>query len=252
MSRIFKSNYVKIGIPKHIKSNAPVMKKIEMPKTKVGSQIVDLEEEATNIIEDAKKMYLRIIEEANLEAGKILQTANQEREEIHLNSAEQGNVEGYNLGLTQGLNQAEEIIQQAAELKLHLDERSNRIYKEAEIEIMEMVMEISRKVIGEELKQNPDILISLIKKALDKCAYKEKLSIRVSEQDYNYVVNNKDRIVMLSEGINDLEILCDKALKKGSCIVETQSGEVNSGITVQLNEIEKAFEYLMRNEWYHG
>lgn len=239
---------MKIGIPKHIKSNTPVIRKIEEPKHIDVSQIKDLEEESANIIEDAKKMYLRIIEEANLEAQKILETANREREEIHLNSAKKGNAEGYASGQAKGLNQAEAIIQQAAELKLKLDERSKSIYKEAEIEIMEMVLDIARKVIGEELTQNPDILVSLIKKALDKCAFKEKLSIRVSEHDYDYVNENKDRIVILTEGINDLEILCDKALKMGSCIVETQAGEINSGITVQLNEIEKAFEYLMRNE----
>lgn len=248
MSRIFKSNYVKIGTPKHIKSNAPVIIKVEDPKPIDVPQIEDLEEEATNIIDDAKKMYLRIIEEANFEAQKILDIANQEREEIHLNSAEQGNAEGYAAGLAQGLNNAESIIQQAAEIKLLLDNRNKQIYKEAEVEIMEMVLDIARKVIGEELTQNPNILVSLIKKALEKCAFKEKLTIRVSEQDYDYVNDNKDRIVMLAEGINDLEIICDKALKTGSCIVETQAGEINSGITVQLNEIEKAFEYLMRNE----
>lgn len=239
---------MKIGTPKHIKSNTPIIKKIEAPKLIDEAQIELQEEEATNIVEDAKKMYLRIIEEANLEAAKIVEAANQEREAIHLNSAEQGNAEGYAEGIAQGLNQAEATIQQAAELKLQLDERSKRMYKEAEIEIMELVLEISRKVIGEELTQNADILISLIKKALDKCTFKERLSIRVSEHDYHYVNNNKDRIVMLTEGINDLEIICDKALKIGSCIVETQAGEINSGLSVQLTEIEKAFEYLMRNE----
>lgn len=239
---------MKIGIPKHIKSNSPVIRRVEVTKVKDAAQLDEMEEESTNIIEDAKKMYLRIIEEANLEAKKILETANHEREAIHINSAEQGNSLGYTEGLTQGLNQAEAIIQQAAELKLQLDERSKRIYKEAEIEIMEIVLDIARKVIGEELTQNSDVLISLIKKALDKCAFKEKLTIRVSEKDYDYVNNNKDRIVILAEGINDLEIICDKALKVGSCIIETQAGEINSGITVQLNEIEKAFEYLMRNE----
>lgn len=239
---------MKVGTPKHIKSNTPIIKKIIEPKPSDVSKIEDLEQEATNIIDDAKKMYLRIIEEANLEAQRILETACQEREVIHLNSAEQGNAEGYASGLEEGLYKAEAIIQQAAELKLQLDERNKTIYKDAEIEIIEMVLDISRKVIGEELTQSPDVLFSLIRKALDKCTFKEKLSIRVSEQDYDYVNDNKDRIVMLTEGINDLEILCDKALLKGSCIVETQAGEINSGITVQLNEIEKAFEYLMRNE----
>ena len=239
---------MKIGTPKHIKSNTPVIKKIEGPQTTGKMQIESLEEHANNIIEDAKVMYLRIIEEANSEAQKILNIAKQEKGLIFAHSTENGFAEGHDAGFAKGLNQAEALIQQAAELKLNLDERSKQMYKEAEVEIMEMVLDIARKVIGEELKQNSEILISLIKQALDKCAFKDKLVIRVSEQDYDYVNSNRDKIIVLTEGINDLEILCDKALQKGSCIVETPGGEINSGISVQLNEIEKAFEYLMRNE----
>jgi flagellar assembly protein FliH len=239
---------VKIGTPKHIKSNAPEIKKFEQPKPVEGSLKEDLEEEANSIVDDAKEMYLRIIEEANLEAHKILEIAQHERESIYAHATEQGYSDGHGAGFSEGLNQAEAIIQKAAEVKLLLDEKRLEMYREAEIEIMEMVLDIARKVIGEELTQNPDIMLSLIRQALDKCAYKDKLAIRVSELDYSYVNDNKDRIIMLTQGINELEIICDKALQKGSCIVETPGGEVNSGLTVQINEIEKAFEYLLRNE----
>jgi flagellar assembly protein FliH len=248
LSRIFKSNYVKIGTPKHIKSNTPAVIKIEEPIPVVEPQVEDLEEKANSIIDDAKNMYLRIIDEANTEAQKILEEAQRERENIYSISAEQGYNEGHNAGYTEGTNQASNIIQQAAELKLMLDERRNQMYKEAEAELMEMVLDISKKIIGDELTQNPDVILSLIRQAIAKCAFKEKLVIRVSEQDYDYVKDNRDRIIMLAEGINDLEIYCDKALAKGSCIVETSSGEINSGVNVQFNEIQKAFEYLIRNE----
>lgn len=247
MSRIFKSNYVKIGTPKHIKSNTPVIK-VEEPMPIDEPTVQNLEEEASNIIEDAKEMYLKIIAEANSEAQRIIDAAQQEKDAFYSQAADQGYDEGREAGFAEGLNQAEAIIQQAAFIKQQLDERSNQIYKEAEIEIMEMVLDIAKKVIGEELTQSPDILISLIKQALAKCAFKDKLVIRVSEQDFDFVSQNRDRIIVLTEGINDLEINCDKALAKGSCIVETPSGEINSGINVQINEIERAFEYLMRNE----
>jgi flagellar assembly protein FliH len=239
---------VKIGTPKHIKSNAPIIIKQEDPKPVEGLRTEDLEEEAKNIVEDAKEMYLRIIEEANFEAQKILEIAQHEREAIYTHATEQGYADGHGAGFSEGLNQADAIIQQAAEIKLQLDEKRLEIYRDAEIEIMEMVLDIARKVIGEELIQNPDIILSLIRLALDKCAFKDKLAIRVSELDYAYVNDNKDRIIMLTQGINELEIICDKALQKGSCIVETPAGEVNSGLSVQMNEIERAFEYLLRNE----
>lgn len=248
MSRIFKSNYVKVGTPKQIKSNTPPLQLPIEPKTMEVHQAASLEEKANNIIEDAKQMYLRIIEEANLEAQKILDEVHHEREAIHQQTAEQGYQEGYDAGYTEGLNTAEAIIQQAALLKKQLDDRAERMYREAECELMSMTLDIARKVIGEELTLNPDVSLSLIKQAIAKCAFKSKLSIRVSEEDYDYVNENKNRIIMLTEGINDLEIICDKALPKGSCIVETTSGEINSGIDVQMNEIKKAFEYMMRNE----
>ena len=248
MSRIFKSNYVKVGTPKQIKSNTPPVAVPVEPKTMEIHQAVSLEEKANNIIEDAKQMYLRIIEEANFEAQRILDQARNEREEIHRQTSEQGYHDGYNAGYNEGLNNAEAIIQQAAELKRQLDDRAGIMYREAECELMSMVLDIARKVIGEELTQNPDVSLSLIKQAIEKCAFKSKLSIRVSQEDYDYVNENKNRIIMLTEGINDLEICCDRALPKGSCIVETSSGEINSGIDVQMNEIEKAFEYMMRNE----
>jgi flagellar assembly protein FliH len=248
LSRIFKSNFVKIGTPKHIKSNTPIIKSMVESFPIEESQNENLEEAANNIIDDAKNMYLRIIDEANSEAQKILEDAQRERETIYSASAEQGYNEGHNAGFNEGKNQAMAIIQQAAELKMILTERSNQIYLEAEAELMEMVLEIARKVIGEELTQNQDAIFALIRQAIAKCAFKEKLVIRVSDQDYNYVNENKDKIIMLTEGINDLEVYCDKALSKGSCIVETSSGEINSGINVQMNEIQKAFEYLIRNE----
>lgn len=248
MSRIFKSNYVKVGIPKPIKANTPAAPKKEEHKTMEVHQAQSLEEKANSIIQDAKEMYLRIIEEANFEAQKIIEQANQEKIVLTDQAAQQGYQKGYDSGYTHGLNQAEERIQQAVQIKNQLDARSRELYREAEKEIMQMVIEISEKIVGEELVQNPSSILSLIKQAIAKCAFKDKLVIRVSEQDFEYVNANKDRIAMLAEGINDLEVACDKALDKGSCIVETPSGEVNSGIRVQINEIKKAFEYLMRNE----
>lgn len=249
MSRIFKSNYVKIGTPKHIKSNTPpvVAKKEEKPVIEETPGL-SAEEQADNIIEDAKEMYLKIVEEANAEAQRILDYAQNEKEAIHANAYEEGYREGLNNGYSDGMSQAENMIQEAADIKNSLDERSNQMYRAAELELMTMVLDIAQKVIGEELKLNPEVVISLIKQALAKTAFKSKLAIRVAEQDYEYVNNNKDRIVMLTEGINDLEICCDKALPKGSCIVETESGEINAGVSVQMNELQRAFENLMRNE----
>lgn len=248
MSRIFKSNYVKIGTPKAIKSNTPPVKRIEPDKAPEGAATINAEEQANNIIEDAKELYLKIIEEANLEAKRILEQTNEEKHAIQENAGETGYKEGFDAGYAEGLGKAQDIIYQAMELKSQLDERNAVLYREAETEIMELVLQIADKVIGQELTQNNEVIMSLIKQAIQKCAFKDKLTIRVSEEDYSFVNANKDKIIMLTEGINDLDINCDKALPKGGCVVETPAGEINAGINVQMKEVQKAFEYLIRNE----
>ncbi len=248
MSRIFKSNYVKIGIPKAIKSNLPIAVKRELAMTGEAALAPNADEQANNIIEDAKELYLKIIDEANFEAKRIIDNAQEEKDRIQATAGDNGYKDGFNTGYTEGINQAQDIIIKAEEVKKQLDDRNASIYKEAENEIMELVIDISQKVIGQELSQNNEVMLSLIKQCINKCTFKDKLTIRVSEDDFNYVNSIKERIKMLTEGINDLIVHCDKALTKGSCIVETPSGEINAGIDVQMKEITKAFDYLIRNE----
>lgn len=248
MSRIFKSNYIKIGTPKPIKSNVPIAVSHELAMTSEAALELNAEEQANNIIEDAKELYLRIIEEANFEAKRIMDNAQEEKEMLQANAEDNGYKDGFNTGYTEGINQAQDIIKKAEELKQQLDDRNAVIYKEAEYEIMELVIDIAQKVLMQELTQNKEVMMSLIKQSISKCTFKDNLTIRVSEADFDFVNSNKERIIMLTEGINNLEIYCDKALTKGSCIVETPSGEINAGIDVQMKEITKAFEYLIRNE----
>jgi flagellar assembly protein FliH len=88
----------------------------------------------------------------------------------------------------------------------------------------------------------------LINQALQKYAFRKKLILKVSPQDQGFVLENKDRVCKLVEGISDIEIEADMSLEAGSCIVETPSGEINSSIDVQMREIEKIFTDMLGNE----
>ncbi len=251
MSRVFKSDYIQIGTPKPIKNNITTIIKREPVEKREKTQeevIKEAERDSAKIIKDAKEMYLKIIEEANHEAKNIKEKILIEAEAQSEVLRQEGYNEGYQAGFNQGLQDAQHIIEAALDIKDTLDSRLKEIYSEAEEQIMFIMLQVSRKIIGEELKQNKDAILSIIKQAIDKCAFKSKLILRVSLEDYDYVVENKNLIIKLTEGLSDLDILKDVSLQKGSCVVETPSGEINSSIEVQLRELEKAFIYALRNE----
>lgn len=249
MSKIYKSSCVSIGTPKPIVN-------IFRNQAKIGAEATaedkaschDDGEAANSIIEDAKQMYLKIIEEANSEAQTIAKTAEMEAQKLMSASREDAYKEGYESGYLEGRKEAKSVIDEAAELREFLDKRKESFYKEAEEQVLQLVLSIAKKVIGNELMQNNEVILSLVNMALQKCAFKKKLILKVSPLDLDFIKENKDRICMMVEGISDIDIVSELSLTKGSCIIETPSGEVNSSIDVQIKEIEKIFSFLLRNE----
>lgn len=245
MSKVYKSNYVSIGNPK------PIINIFENKAEAAAKDEISccVEEEDTNsIIEDAKQMYLKIIEEANSEAQEIIKSAELEAQKLISASEEEGYRKGYESGYLEGKGEAQSIIDEASAIKEFLDKRKESLCKEAEGEVLQLVLEIARKVIGNELEQNKEAILSLVNQALQKCAFKQKLVLKISPYDSELINENKNRICMMVEGVSDIEIVPDLSLSQGSCIVETPSGEINSSIDVQIKEIEKIFNYLYKTQ----
>lgn len=224
----------------------------EKPKKDIELKpIIDPDEtisEARDIIKEAKELYADIIEEANAEAMKIIGNAKEEIETIKKEAYENSYREGLNKGLNEGKVKAESIIAQAKEVKKILEDRKDKVIKEAEEELIHIVLEISKKIIGQELQQNNEAIVSLIKLALERCAFKNKISIKVSSEDYIYVLENKELIESLVEGVSEIDIIEDKFLSKGDCIIDTPAGQVNSSAELQIKELEQAFLFVLRNE----
>jgi flagellar assembly protein FliH len=238
-------------------SPKPIINKFESVENPAGKEEAkseepagssNMEEAANSIIDDAKEMYLKIIEEANGEAKATMEAAESDAHKLKAASKEEGYKEGYETGYSEGRKEAQSVIDEAVGLREFLDERKENIFMEAEEQIMQLVLQISEKVIGDEIKQNKEAILSLVNMALQKCAFKKKLILKVSTQDYDFIIENKEQICMMAEGISDIDIVSDLSLAQGGCIVETPSGEINSSIDVQIKEINKIFNYLLRNE----
>ena len=248
MSKVYKSGQISIGAPKAIENAFQNIINLEQQALPSEADVEDPEEAAKNIIADAKEMYLKIIEEANSESRSIIKTAEEEAIKLLTAAREDGYRAGYEAGHLESRQAAQGLIDEAAAIREFLDNRKCELYMEAEEQIIQLVLEVSKKVIGDEITQNKESILSLVNQALQKCAFRKKLVLRVSSQDHEFILGNKDRICTLVEGISDIEVASDLSLSAGSCIVETPSGEINSSIDVQIREIEKIFTYMIRNE----
>ncbi len=238
---VYKKYQVHMGNPYQVK---PKRKPVREEKPAVDTK-PNPEEEAKAIIEKAREEAAVIIENANREAAEILQEA-QEKVTTHMLEIEQqAKEEGYRHGETLARQHYQSLIDEAEDLKQQVQKAYESTVVSLESDIVETILDISRKVIGVELQQNRDVILGLVQTALLGSSPTGEVVVRVSPEDYDYVQENKEALLQHVDDIRDIAIKKDGVLKKGGCLVETGYGSIDSSIETQLAGIERSFQDLM-------
>ncbi|SCY14349.1 FliH/SctL family protein [Alkaliphilus peptidifermentans] len=200
------------------------------------------------IMNEANEEAQKIIEEAKKEAACIIEDAHRESNQIRENARMEGYADGQIQGEEKGYKEVEAFIEEAKEIKTNMMEEKKKVIKEAEKELISLTMECVKKIINHELEEDNSKLMEVIREGLEKCTFTESIVIRVSESDYDLVNTEKNKIFMMTEGIERMDIKCDASLPSGSVIIETLSGTVDSSVDTQIKAIEKLFSDIIISE----
>jgi flagellar assembly protein FliH len=194
-----------------------------------------------------KEDMIREIEQEKERARQELAEWRAREEESFLLQLEeakrQGYEEGYQLGVEDGrqfakeqyqfqLQKADDILEQAYREKA-------AIIKEADPFVIELTMEIAKKVIQQELKANPEALIDSIKQTLSSVYETASISIGVAPEDFSFVQKQREQLRAIDNGQLEIKVFPDYSIEQGGCIIRTSSGSVDARIDVQLSEIKK-------------
>lgn len=246
MAKVIKSFNVSVGEP--IKIETPILN-FESPPSEIletlgFDSLDDLTEE--DIIIKAEKKAIEIIEEAEKKAQKIikesLEKADEEREIVLEQAKKNGFEEGYN----EAMSQCEDTIKETAMIKEHAIEECNAYLKSIEEQVISIILDISKKVVGAHISFNPEDMLYVVKDAFSSCFHREYVVLKVSESDYDYIVESKNKLLSMVSGVGKIDIVIDHSLESGSCLLETPYGSIDASISTRLNEIEKVFKSLVQ------
>ncbi|KXG75745.1 Yop proteins translocation protein L [Thermotalea metallivorans] len=249
LSRIFKSSYVNIGetkeirIPKEITYNQQAME--ALPKEDRDVSWEDVYREKLREIEEIASQKL---EEVKRQGEAILRDAYEDAKQIYEQAKREGYGEGKAIGYEEGKREADALIQEALEIKMEIFKKKEVLAREFEKEIHALIVQIVEKILNIKLEDCDEIILGLVKLGLEKCTYTDALVIRVSPEDYGYLISIKDKILCLAENISDMEIKQDASLRKGSCVIDTVSGSIDSSIETQLQHMKEVLRELLESE----
>jgi flagellar assembly protein FliH len=212
--------------------------------------------EAERIMNEARELGEQLIKAVKDEAAEIISAAEREADDYYTKTNEQAASESAALreqakregaleGKKEGRDAYDTLIFEAEQIRGEAIAEYRRLINGAESDALELVLRIAKKVIGDEIAYNRGSLISMIRDAFRHCTNKDDVVMKVSTEDYDYVLENRDALLSTIEGVDNFEIRRDLSLSPGACFIETPFGSLDAGADTRFFKIEEAFYRIL-------
>jgi flagellar assembly protein FliH len=170
---------------------------------------------------------------------KDLQTRLDELESV----ARRREAEAFEAGVQKGQAAAEEqgsaLLESAAAALLRAAEELAgercRVRREAEEDVVKLAVAIARRILHREMHVDPEALLGVVKAALQKLEARQIERLRVHPTDAGVLREQLARLGLPEK----IQIVPDPGLNRGAAVFETQRGNLDASIEVQLQEIQR-------------
>ncbi|MFT9847859.1 FliH/SctL family protein [Aneurinibacillus sp. REN35] len=224
----------------------------EPSKAQADELVKNAEREAEEIVAEARRQAEQILAEAEQEINAWWAQRRQEDEEVRTMIQQ----EGYEQGIEQGREEGRRLVYEEYSTALKqsaaiLDEApviKRRMIEEAEPFVLDLTIEIARKVIGEHLSVDKENVIALIRKALSRTQEYRAITVAVSPDVYPYVQENRAKLLEVLDSQIEMTIIPDESIVDGGSVIRTTMGSVDARVDTQLEEIKKALQAVLADE----
>lgn len=182
-------------------------------RTFIKNRVVEAEEEARQIVSDAKTRAEHLVAEAEAEA-----------EGIRANS--------YEAGRSESLSEFTEIITAA------LEKRETTL-RDLEREVLRLSVKIAEKIIGHEIKTDKKTVVDMVAVAMRNVRQQDRLIIRVNPTDLPAIEEQK-ALLNQSGRASFVDFEPDPKIASGGCIIESEVGTVDARLETQMRILERA------------
>ncbi len=183
-------------------------------------------EKANEIIENAKKEAQIIIDEAKKEAERL-------KEETYQTAQRKG----YEEGMIQSKREAEKLNAEYSEKSLRLQNEYDDMVQSLEPQMAQVIASMVEKMTGVIVEDKEDIILYLIHQSMKDLDKSNSYTIRVSNEDYDYVISHQDILLNTIGKEVNLDVIQDASLTKNQCLIETDLRVINCSLDVQLNNL---------------
>lgn len=160
---------------------------------------------------------------------------------------EKGFEQGQRDGLALEKRQMEEKSRQLEKLMANINAFKARLYSEGEQDLLKLSTLVAKTIIRQEVESHPGIIGNTIRAALEYLVDKSMICIHISSEDMDEIRRILPDLSAMTKG-GKFQLMEDKAIEAGGCVIETGFGRINATIEDQIGMLEQ----LIQNEFEAG
>ena len=118
-----------------------------------------------------------------------------------------------------------------------LEAVAHGLIDQARIDLLELAVKIASKVIGAELESKPQVLVGLIRSALESASPTGQVTLRLHPKDHGLLMRRGPKVLgRLPAGIQ-IQLAADESVDRGGVIIESQAGRLDARIAERLQRV---------------
>lgn len=189
---------------------------------------------ADSIIAQAQEKADEIIANAQKQADSLMKTAERQ-------GYDKGYYDGHSKGYAEGCNKAageySQRLEEVENERIRLNEEFKAEYASIEPKIVGTILDVIENITGIVYDGNRDIIIHLINRVLEEADASGEYIVKVSHDDYSFVLGKQARLYAASSKDMNIDIIEDRNLSSGQCIIETDGGIFDCSLDVQMEQL---------------
>lgn len=198
----------------------------------------------------AETIAEQMLEEAKAEAEQMIMAAHAECDEIRAKATE----EGFEAGIEQARIDAlaeihaewdqriKDLTDDIRQVIAAIQSEKATLWKQTEKDIVTFSIEMAQKIIKTEVQQNPKVIGEVIRHCLRRVVNKERIRVRISPADIDAVRSQREDLMLVLDGAENFEIIDDRRVQQGGCVIETIAGTIDAKMDTQLERVVTALE----------
>jgi len=150
-----------------------------------------------------------------------------------------GHQEGLQRGMAEARVRVEQALEAVAAAERALAEMHDRYAAEAEAAAVDLAFQIAEKVISTTIATDREAVLGVVSGALLRTTDRDHLVLEVNPGDFELVRDSAAELAARLGGISRMEVVSERRVEAGGCVVRTEAGEIDARVSSQLERVRQ-------------